>query len=94
MKKAQKTNIWKLLFIFTPVILFGNITEILKDKNIAFTFGLTIIGVALGFLVYYVALSFLVYFLTKKKSLTIKIISLSILIIIPLRLLFLMWKMN
>jgi hypothetical protein len=75
LNKEQKTNIWKLLFIIAPAILFGNITEILKDKNIAFIVGLTIIGVSLGFLAHY---------LTKKKTLTIKIIALSILIIIPL----------
>ncbi|TCI93627.1 hypothetical protein [Tenacibaculum sp. M341] len=75
MNKEQKTNTWKLLFIISPAILFGNIAEILDDKNIAFTVGLTIIGVSLGFLAHY---------LTKKKTLSIKIIALSILIIIPL----------
>ncbi len=75
MNKEQKINIWKLLFIITPAIFFGKITEILNDKNIAFTFGLTIIGVSLGFLAHY---------LTKKKTLAIKIIALSILIIIPI----------
>ena len=75
MKKEQKTNIWKLLFIIAPAILFGNIAEILNDKNIAFTVGLTIIGVSLGFLAHY---------LTQKKTLAIKIIAIGILIVIPL----------
>jgi hypothetical protein len=78
LKQEEKTNIWKLLFILFPAILFGKITEILVDKNIVFTFIFTIIGVLLGFLI---------HFLTKKKNLIIKIISLIIIIGIPISIL-------
>jgi len=72
--KEKKTDIWKLLFVLTPGILFSNIANLFNDKNIAYTVVLTIIGVALGFLLHY---------FTKNKSLIIKIICFSFTIIIP-----------
>ena len=74
LKKEEKTDFWKLIFIIIPAILFGKIANLFIDKNIAYTVTFTILGIGLGYLL---------YFLSKNKPLTIKIICLTILLIIP-----------
>ncbi len=74
LKKEEKIDFWKLIFILIPATLFGKITNLFIDKNIAYAVAFTFLGIGLGYLL---------YFLSKSKSLTIKIICLAILLIIP-----------
>lgn len=74
MKKEKTQDYWKLIFIIVPAILYGNIAKLINDKNLAYTFGFTVLGVCLGFLLHY---------LTKNKIIIIKLISIVILVLIP-----------
>jgi len=68
------SSYWIALFILIPTISYGNIANILDNKNTLYLVIFLILGLAIGSLF---------YFLTKNKSFNIKLVSKIIMGLIP-----------